>query len=254
MQSRYLRFGVSFALLFMFAYTIQAKTLTTCSAQGSCPVPAATGTQPDPPELTTVFEKAGNNRLNWQEAPALPGVAKGAPPDEFIGPHVPCVLLKAIGAVETQQTLGSTEFDGWKQFNANYGETGTTVISFDCGYGVMQITSGMDGSLNFKPDRVAAEPTYNMGTAAKILIQKWNAIAQVVGSNNPYITEHWYFAVWAYNSLSPVNHPKNPLFAMDRGDWQCGQDSNQNASRWPYQKKVWGCARNPPQYPDGTNL
>jgi hypothetical protein len=50
-----------------------------------------------------------------------------------------------------------------------------TLVSEDCGYGLMQITSCMsDGCGWFAPIRVAGELTYNLGTGTNFLIKKWN--------------------------------------------------------------------------------
>lgn len=154
-------FGI---VILSLAFMVQAAAPTICTAQGNCPEPAAYGRQPFPDELVDVFDRAGTNRLG-SEGPDLPQIWKGYPPSEAkrISPYVPCILLKAIGY---------TESTGWKQFNANYGQEGWTVISQDCGYGIMQITSGMGGGAGFDPGRVAADPAYNIGTGARILIQK----------------------------------------------------------------------------------
>lgn len=169
----------------------QAVAPPLCTAQGSCPEPAKYGRQPWPDELVHVFDRAGTNRLG-NEGPDLPQIRKGYPPSqaELISPYAPCILLKAIGY---------TESTGWKQFDADYDQSGYTVISPDCGYGIMQITSGMEGGAGFDPGRVAGEPAYNIGTGARILIQKWNALAHYIGNNNPHVVEDWYYAVWAYN-------------------------------------------------------
>jgi len=242
-------------LLFLLTgvFIAQANNPTSCAA-ATCPEPAATGRQPFPSELVDIFNRAGTNRLGTN-GPTLPQIKKGYPQSQLVDPYVPCILLKTMGAVETGQTPGSTEFDGWKQFNANYGQNGTTVIAADCGYGVMQITSGMSGGAGFDPARVASEPVYNVGTAARALIEKWNARSEAIGDRDPYIVENWYYAVWAYNGFSSVNDPNDiSRFPAGRTEWQCNRDSSQNAAQWPYQEKVWGCSNNPPEYPAGTPL
>lgn len=143
------------------------------------------------------------------------------------------------------KAIGYTESTGWKQFDADYGQEGWTVISQDCGYGIMQITSGMGGGAGFDPSRVAAEPAYNIGTGARILIQKWNELNYYIGDNNPHVVEDWYYAVWAYNGWGWINNPNNDRFDPYRGDWLCGQ-GGQDRNDWPYQELIWGCAANPP--------
>lgn len=218
------------------AFMVQAAAPTICTAQGDCPEPAAYDYQPFPDELVDVFDRAGTNRLG-DEGPDLPRIWKGYPPSqaELVSPYVPCILLKAIGY---------TESTGWKQFDADYGQEGWTVISDDCGYGIMQITSGMEGGAGFEPNRVAAEPAYNIGTGARILVQKWNALAHYIGNNNPYVVEDWYYAVWAYHgglqedgTLTWDGNPNNPNYPWPRDEWLCGQGS-QDRTDWPYQELI----------------
>src|SRR5207253_545070 len=123
-------------------------------------------------------------------------IHSGHHPYVLVSPFIPKSLIKAVAW---------TESTGWKQFNASYGQSGTTVIAVDCGYGIMQITSFMDGSdPAFVPSRVAAEPAYNIGTGAQFLINKWN-VAQYIGNNDPTIYENWYYALWYYNGYSDIN-------------------------------------------------
>lgn len=213
---------------------------TTCSAQGTCPQPAAYGRQPYVAELASVFDHAGTNQLG-QNGPRLLQVWSGYPPSQLklIGPYIPCILLKAIGYTETT---------GWKQFNADYGQWGFTRISADCGYGIMQVTSGMDGTGSFEPYRVTAEPAYNIGAGANLLIGKWNVLKYFVGANDPHTVEDWYFAVWAYNGWGWYNNPNNTeKFAETRDVWKCGTNPHQERRKWPYQELIWGCAANPPR-------
>lgn len=230
--------------LLSFFLFVQATQPPVCKAQGNCPEPAAYGRQPYPTELVDIFDRAGTNRLDT-EAPDLPEIWKGYPPAEAepIPPYAPCILLKAIGY---------TESAGWKQFEADYGQYGYTVISSDCGYGIMQITSGMEGGAGFDPSRVAAEPAYNIGTGARILIQKWNSLDVYIGNNNPYIVEDWYYAVWAYNGWGWVNNPNrncpdsNPDCGYAFNPFRPPFDGTQPRSWYPYQEIIWGYAGHPP--------
>ena len=156
--------------------------------------------------------------------------------------YVPCILLKAIGYVETT---------GWKQFDAAHGQTGPTVLSQgDCAYGLMQIATGMGGGAGFDPSRVVSDPTYNIGTGARILTEKWNwratgsegCPATRIGDQDPRVAENWYYAVWAYNSWSYENNPNNLRYPPDRLPYECGG----NFADYPYQERVWGCAAHPP--------
>ncbi len=260
--NRHLQRVGSLLLLFSSIVLFQALLPPPCTAQSGCsPDYRRSGTQPYPADIAVLLDRAATNRLG-SAAPALPPIFVGNPPNQQIGAYVPCVLLKAIAAVETAQTEERAEFNGWKQFNANYGQFGTTVVNPDpgaCGYGLMQLTDGMNDGRPFPigtidPIRVASEPAYNAGAAAKLLIHKWNTIPHIIGSNDPTIIEHWYFAVWAYNGFSFVNNPTNRRFNAGRAEWKCGQAIGQRHEEWPYQELVWGCVGNPPEYPVGTPL
>lgn len=223
---------------------IQANASSECVAQTDCPQPAAYGRQPYPGELVQAFERAGTNRLG-QEGPDLPQIWKGYPPSsaKTTAPYVPCILLKAVGY---------TESVGWKQFVATNGENGYTKISSDCGYGIMQITSGMGGGAGFEPSRVAAEPSYNIGTGARLLIQKWNGLSIYIGNNNPYVVEDWYYATWAYNGWGWTNNPNrncpdsNPDCGYAFNPFRPAFNGTQPRVWYPYQEIVWGYAANPP--------
>jgi hypothetical protein len=184
---------------------------------------------------------AGINKLGVT-GPTLPSIYAGLTTPHASRPYVPCLLLKAVGWVES---------NGWQQFNAPYGQFGLTVIAPDCGYGIMQITSGMSGGAGFDPYSVASSPTYNIGTGAKFLIEKWNSSIPPIGDNNPNIVEEWYYATWAYNGFSFINNPNNTAYSPNRTLWTCTY-TNQNAGLWPYQEKVWGCMMFPPLDPLST--
>lgn len=238
-------------ILLGLAFFVWASVPSECEAQGSCPEPAAYGHQPYPTEMANDFLLAGINRLG-EQGPDLPEIWKGYPPEEaeLVSPYAPCILLYAIGY---------TESTGWKQFIADYGQDGYTVISGDCGYGIMQITSGMGGGAGFDPSRVASEPAYNIGTGTRLLIEKWNIVQNYIGNNNPAVVEDWYYAVWAYNEGS-VGSYNNPNRNCPTSNPECGYAFNPNRpsfngsqprSWYPYQELIWGYAANPPSY-NGT--
>ncbi|HRW46771.1 MAG TPA: hypothetical protein P5333_04590 [Caldilinea sp.] len=228
-------------------------------AQNNCPVPAAVGTQRYPSAIAVSLELASQNRLSTAGssavAPELPRVWAGYPPSNAreIRGYVPCTLLKSIAYQESP---------GWKQFDAAYSASGYTIISYDCGYGIMQITgapimTGEDG--NVDRNRVVQEDVYNIGTGARVLADKWNHLTAYVGDNNPRIAEHWYFAVWAYNGLTNDNNPNNSCPASNP---ECSYANNPNRppfdgtqpKNWyPYQELIWGYAANPPNYAPPLN-
>jgi hypothetical protein len=146
----------------------------------------------------------------------------------------PCVLLKSIYVTESN----------WRQFCS----TDQTVISFDCGYGIAQVTSGMrrGETSTYDANRVASSAAYNVSVGAAILADKWR-IAPCVGPNDPEIVEDWYFATWGYNGFAFKNNPNNPMYSASRPEFRTpGIASAQTRGNYPYQELVWGYAHYPP--------
>ncbi|MBM3140832.1 MAG: lytic transglycosylase domain-containing protein [Chloroflexi bacterium] len=184
----------------------------------------------------------------------LPPVRIGTRSGRADGPAVlPAALLKAIGWVESDLTMASRSV----AFHA----VGDALVSFDCGHGVMQVTTGMTiplGDQNRPTDRqvrVATHYVSNIARGAWILADKWNQspemrpIAGTDTGGNPQLIENWYFAVWAYNGFtgpgsSQSNHPLAPSLGWPRPAFRC--DGTQARNRYPYQELVWGCLANPP--------
>jgi hypothetical protein len=207
-----------------------------CPSTGGCPQPAVTGTELCDEEMALLFELAGQNALG-SEGPSIPDLTVGNPSSGSVPATFPCTVLKAIGYTEST----------WTQFcGSNCGGSGPTIISFDCGYGVTQVTSGMSngsmGALSFSPARVASEADYNIGTGAGILAIKWLSTPSI-GDNQPGVAEDWYYAVWAYNGFAYVNNPNNPNFPSGRPPWN-GPGGLSRGS-YPYQELVWGYANYP---------
>lgn len=228
-----------FSLITIIIFLSATVLVENACAQG-CPEPAVNGFQPRPRDLIDDFDQAATNRLG-SLGPALPRILVGRPNAAPAEPYIPCHIIKAVGWVEST---------GWKQFNASYQSSGQTVVSFDCGYGIMQITSGMGGGDGFDPSRVASRPTYNIGTGALFLIRSWNrGDIPAIGTNDPEFIENWYYALWAYNGFVFANNPNNPNFSPTRPRWSC---TTQNANGWPYQEKVMGCVTFPPDDPLDT--
>ncbi len=202
------------------------------SAHADCPEPAVSGIQPCDDELKLAFGRAATNTLG-DDGPPLGSFGEGRP-SHTVSARFPCALLAAMGQVESS----------WRQFESTgmCGGEGDTLISFDCGYGVMQITSGMTGGAGFDPPSVARDMVYNVGTGALALGQKWH-VTPYVGDNNPDLIECWYFAVWAYNGYSYINNPNNPRYSSTRMPYR----SSGGGARgdYPYQEIVWGYLRTP---------
>ena len=155
---------------------------------------------------------------------------------------------------------------GWRQFCVpdtpadQVGGAARTIISFDCGYGVGQVTSGMHKGETpaFDRARVAGDATYSLAAGTLILADKWRATS-CVGDNVPRTVEDWYVATWAYNGLAFVNNPNNPNYSSTRGT--CDPNAGCTA---PYQERIFGWMEHPPSsahwaplavaYPDRADL
>ena len=180
--------------------------------------------------------------------------------DTFIH-QVPATVLKAIAWVESNMAMASR--------SVAFGGTGDTLVSFDCGHGIMQVTTGMtiplggEGRPSVAQVGIATHYANNIARGAVILVDKWNRAPQtrpVAGTDtngDPRIVENWYFAVWSYNGFTgpgerQSNHPADPGFGgWPRPAYRC--DGTQARNRYPYQELVWGCLASPPA-PAGARL
>lgn len=197
----------------------------------------------------------------------LPRLEKGLRGNRSsVEPVIPPILLKSISWIESVTTQTTRD--------APFGGIGPALISFDCGHGVMQVTSGMtvplgtDGLPTPEQLLVATHYAYNIARGAAILADKWNAapeyrpIAGTDTDSDPGIVENWYFAVWSYNGFTGPgakrsNHPMDPVYGgWPRTPYSCGPANDgygHNRSSYPYQELVWGCATRPPVV-DGKQL
>ncbi len=194
-----------------------------------------------------------------------PRVESGTRSDRRVAdePYVPPTLLKAIGWIESGLAQAAR--------SVPWGAVGPTLISFDCGHGIMQITSGMtspadDGWPSTQQSLIATHYLYDIGRGAAILLAKWNGapevrpIAGTDTDSDPTIVENWYFAVWSYNGFTGPganrsNHPMDPIYEWPRTGFSCGpaDDGYGHTYAYPYQELVFGCAARPPSV-DGQQL
>ena len=174
--------------------------------------------------------------------PQLETGSRSAGSSTLVDPSIPPFLLKAIAWIESS----------WIQadFSVPYGSIGPVLVSHDCGYGIMQVTSGMQNSTG-TPDldqvMIGGHYGFNVAEGANILATKWNAAPNyrpIVGNRHPTIIEDWYYALWSYNGFAFTNHPLNPSYSPLRGVYRC--DATQPRSNYPYQELVLGCMANPP--------
>ena len=211
-------------------------TPASSSNQHNCGVAAESGQNPSVAEWNAIFDIVSRGPAVWgDKGPSVADIGQGCgkpEPNHSVPARFPCELLKGIAKQES----------GWRQFcvpdtpSDQVGGPSRTIISFDCGYGIGQVTSGMHKGENpsFDRARVAGDPTYNLATGTQILAAKWKA-TNCVGDNQPTVIEHWYTATWAYNGLAYVNNPSNPNYNSNRGVWNPA-----NGGGAPYQEKVFG--------------
>lgn len=194
------------------------------------------------------LELAGFNQL----LPDIPSFAlplletgdRAAGSSQTVDPYIPPVILKSIAWLESGWAQGS--YDPLVQ----YGEVGDTLISHDCGYGLMQVTTGMQnasGVPNLDQAMIGGHYAFNVARGARILADKWNQATEfrpIVGIRDPHIIEDWYFALWGYNGFAFENHPLSPDNPWPRAPYSC--QGGADRSPYPYQELVLGCIMNPP--------
>jgi hypothetical protein len=182
-------------------------------------------------EIAAAFDRAANGLLP---------VADPRLPVETHIRAIPPSVLKAVGWVESN----------WHQFTPQ----GRPLLSPDFGYGIMQITSGMDGAFGrlhgsideSSQSAIASDYQFNVAYGARILAQKWAATPRV-GNGDSSTVENWYYALWAYNGWGWVNNPNNPRFA------RLGTPAANPAS-YPYQERVLYLVSHPPHDSAGNPL
>jgi hypothetical protein len=240
------------------------STPSRVSAEGGCVFPFTPTTYEDLKDrklfLDTIELAAFNLLFPGDEYFGLPELELGPRENRYSQvSQIPPVLLKAIAYVESSITQAGS--------GSPFGSIGPTLIAFDCGHGIAQVTSGMgspageDGNGTPQQALVATHFAYNIARGANILAEKWNdapeekPIAGIDTLGHPLVLENWYYAVWAYNGFtgpgaSKSNHPMDPIYGeWPRAPYSCGPDDDglgHNRSNYPYQELVFGCASNPP--------
>lgn len=131
----------------------------------------------------------------------------------------------------------------------------------DCGYGIAQVTTGMQsGEMPYSQQlMIATDYQANISRGLQILIEKWNetrAAGLVINNGHPKHLENWFYALWAYNTgfypqavnaqpwgVGWLNNPINPIYPPHRSSFLDGSPSDAaNPQRWPYPEKVLGFA------------
>jgi hypothetical protein len=217
---------------------------TFCPSYTTCRVQPVQKVNPTPAQLSAIFDEIAPGpskygSLGWNYTLNLNDGHGKPQPAQKVPARFPCSLLKAISVHESVN---------WHQFCVPTGPTcpGTsqTIISFDCGYGLMQVTSGMrSGETSaYDANLVASDPAYNVSVGSQILGAKWAATPSV-GDNRLDVIEDWYFSVWAYNGLAFSNNPNNPKFDPARKPYR--DPGGLSAGNYPYQEIIWGLVRVP---------
>ena len=239
---------VAFSAAMLFAAVAPARaycpsyTPAQTSGGKNCGVEPQAGKNPSTAEWKAIIAKVAGGKASWAaDGPDIQSLNAGCGKPivrHAVDAHFPCIVLGAIAMQES----------GWKQFCVpespaqSIGAPERTLVSFDCGYGVGQVTSGMHAgeATSFDRARVAADPTYNLATGTLLLRSKW-AATSCVGDNNPDVVEDWYSAIWAYNGLSYSNNPNNPNLGAGRGPYD-----PKNGGSYTYQERVLGWMEHPP--------
>lgn len=184
---------------------------------------------------------------------AYPGLESG-PRDDRLGPErshrVPPAIMRSIVWVESNYQMASS--------SVPWGGVGPALRSFDCGYGLGQVTTGMansTGSPSAKQVLAGTHFVFNLAESVRILVSKWNAAPEyrpVAGTGDPTALEDWYFAIWSYNGFAWSNHPLNPARDPWRGEVYHCQEPTAPGYDWfgygdyTYPERVYGCMRYPP--------
>ena len=230
------------ALVALLAVAVVTTSASEPAHAEDCAGLNATAYQPTLAEARLTFLRAATGWLG-PGYPAVPPLRAGYPTPTLVAGSVPCLLPQVIGWIES----------GWRQAAATpRGSIGPTLTGRGgCGYGIMQISTGMraPGQLPRETQlQIATNYRYNIAYGLQLLAEKWNA-TPAIGGRDATIAEHWYYAVWAYNNWSWRNNPNNPDFPYPRPPY----DGSQPRQNYPYQELVFGLAANPPRV-DGALL
>ncbi|MFC1421023.1 golvesin C-terminal-like domain-containing protein [Streptacidiphilus cavernicola] len=171
------------------------------------------------------------------------------------GGQVPAQVLLGILAQESNTLQASPHAPDAITGNVNQGGfygNGSDWSTADCGYGVGQVTTGMqmstpagtdvaDGSSSYttaqQQQAIATDYASNIAASLNLLIDKWNqlkAAGIVANDGGAQYIENWYFAVWAYNSgVQPgaalgnsTGCTPSPTCTDGAGNWGMGWANN----------------------------
>lgn len=250
--------------------TVPANSTSPVSTGSECAVernnPAIQALQPNPNQVEWATNRAIRGTLPVQSSTAfaLPALHGGGqvPPQVMLGilaqesnfwQASKYTVPGVTGNPLVGDYFGARAGTAW--WDINYG-------SADCGYGVAQVTTGMEAGEQPYTDqlRIATDYKANIARGLQILIGKWNETYDAgltVNGGNPAYLENWFFALWAYNTgfypeqpladtpwgVGWVNNPINPNYDPLRHSFLDGSPEDAaNPQRWPYPEKVLGFA------------
>jgi hypothetical protein len=157
----------------------------------------------------------------------------------------------------------SSSEDAWYQIN---------YPAADCGYGIAQVTTGMEtGEMPYyKQLAIATDYKANISRGLQILIEKWNQTRDaglIINDGNPKYLENWFYAIWAYNTgfypqaitgqpwgVGWLNNPMNTIYPANRASFLDGNPADAAVPYlWPYPERVLGFAANSVQFLDSVD-
>ncbi|MGW1876241.1 hypothetical protein [Streptomyces sp. NPDC001975] len=193
------------------------------------------------------------------------------------GGTVPAQVMLGILAQESnfkQASWHSVPGDGGNPLLGDYYGNADSIHTYpngsvaDCGYGIAQVTSGMNEA---KPDpyepteayAIATDYAANIAAGVQILSKTWNQLKTLgmnVNTGNSAYIENWFMALWGYNSgvytdasandgqtgLGWFNNPANPNYPPDRAPFlRDSYDDAAHPANWPYEEKIMGWVETP---------
>ena len=171
---------------------------------------------------------------------ALPALKVGLDRSEDPGAAIPAPLLYAIGWIESTTNQAAEEVP--------YGEIGPALVSFDCGYGIMQVTSAIlnEGGLPTRFEAlVGTHFAYNIAAGAQILAEKWNDdFFPQVGAADSRGDR-----VLVLRASGATTAGRSPIIRPGRRSTRSARrhtPATDGAHGFPYQELVLGCVANPP--------
>jgi hypothetical protein len=219
-------------------------------------------TQPALSDVNDALTRAGLGALQLSAGPAPSAEHTGSDGSTLQQPpYIPPTILRSIAWVESS----------WHQagYSTQAGQSGPTLASSGCAYGLMQIASGMSvsGTPTAQQQLIGTDFSANVAAAVQLLVNNWNrnpSALPYVGRRDPHVLEDWYFAIWAYNCFGDPcsaygvhNDPDDPSLPWPRPAYnspdQHSSTTSFTAADYPYEEMVYGFVDNPPA-PGGQPL